>query len=72
MNFEVITGVEIPIISPRMIPPRISVGKCTKRYILEKAIRRAVTAENIPKIRLFLMITADDITEERVCPDGNE
>ena len=32
------TYVNAPIVIPRTAPPNISVGKCTYKYILEKAI----------------------------------
>ena len=60
------------MIIPITIPPKMSVGKCTYRYNLEKAIRAVIGITIIPHFFLYNVITVAAIVEDNACPDGNE
>ena len=62
----------LPQTTPIIIPAIMSVGKCTKRYILENEIIAAKTNAAIPYFRLFFNIAVAEANEEKVCPEGNE
>ena len=57
---------------PTTIPPNISVGKCTKRYILLKPISDANTRAATPAFLLHINIDTAAAKEAPVCPDGKE
>jgi len=62
-----------PAATPTTIPPMISVGKCTYRYILENAMRIAITQDIAPSSFFLLMNNAVTAANDAaVCPDGKE
>lgn len=57
---------------PRIAPAIMSVGKCTKRNILEKPMRTASTYAAHPAFLFHKKIARAAANDEDVCPDGNE
>ena len=57
---------------PVITPPKISVGKCTNRYILEKAMIIAKANIAIPYFLLYAKIDAAVAMQAEVGPDGKE
>lgn len=62
----------MPIVAPNIAPARMSVGKCTNKYILENAIIQVRIRAIVPSFLSSWKITKEAITEDVVCPDGNE
>jgi len=54
------------------MPARISVGKCTNRYILLNAIRAAKANAASPAFLWFWKIATAPANEEAECVDGKE
>ena len=58
---------------PMQIPPKISVGKCTAKYILDHTMQRAMLRHGIPNNNgRWKNSNKPADTELVVCPDGND
>ena len=57
---------------PSAAPPMTSVGKCTYRYSLEKAIAKAITPNTFQCLYFEKYIAPAAAKDAAVCPEGNE
>lgn len=65
-------GITAAARQPINAPAATSVGKCTYKYILEKAIRHARINAAMPAFLLYVKRTQAEANDAAACPDGNE